>query len=103
MEIATLRGWEISFSPNSNQLSQNDSKKSCRNRSWHHVLRGGAHRRLRQAADHPELRRRDAFAFGVRDDLRLAVKVDVRHRAERGATIDSERLSYMHLVLVCMT
>ena len=61
---------------------------------------------FRQGADDHALaiekndRRRDAFAFGVRDDLRLAVNVDVRHRAERGAKIDSDSFSSSHFVRV---
>ena len=43
-------------------------------------------------------RRCDAFAFGIRDDLRLAINVDVRHRAERGAKIDSNGFSSSHFV-----
>ena len=68
---------------------------------------GFGHRIIfRQGADDHALaiekndRRRDAFAFGIRDDLRLAVNVNVRHRAERGAKIDSDSFSSSHFVRV---
>src|SRR5919199_5744094 len=39
---------------------------------------------------------RDAFAIGVWDDLRLAVGVDVRHRAEGRSKIDSDCFALRH-------
>ncbi len=46
-------------------------------------------------------RRRDAFAFGIGDDLRFAVGIDVRHRAKGRAKVDSNYFSSSH-VWVCV-
>ncbi len=59
------------------------------------VLREGAddHARAIEKND----RRRDTFAFGVWDDLRLSVGIDVRDSAKRGAEVDSNCFSSGHI------
>src|SRR5438874_3307056 len=42
-------------------------------------------------------RRRDALALGIRDDLRLAVRIDVRDSAEGGAKVNSNCFSSSHI------
>jgi hypothetical protein len=57
---------------------------------------------FRQSADdharaiEEDHRRSQPFAFGVRNDLRLAIHVDVRHGAECRAEIDSNYFSSCH-------
>ena len=42
-------------------------------------------------------RGRDALAFGVRDDLRFAVGVDVGDRGEGGAKVNADCFSLSHM------